>query len=100
MKANELAQMSLKELRTLRDRVEDAIAAREHEDRAEVKAKLADLASKAGFSINELFGGRGTKKAVGVKFRNPQDPSQTWTGRGRKPNWLVEAGGNADRFRV
>jgi DNA-binding protein H-NS len=29
--------------------------------------------------------------AVAVKYRNPRDLSQTWTGRGRKSNWLVEA---------
>jgi DNA-binding protein H-NS len=26
-----------------------------------------------------------------VKYRNPADESQTWTGKGRKPGWLVEA---------
>ncbi|MBX9864376.1 MAG: H-NS histone family protein [Hyphomicrobium sp.] len=102
MKASELAQMSLKDLRSLRERLDDAIAAREQQDRAEVKAKLADLASKAGFSVGELFGtARGGKRGASpVKFRNPKDPTQTWTGRGRKPNWLSEAGGDIERFRV
>lgn len=102
MKASELAQMSLKDLRALSARVEEAIANREHQDRADVKAKLADLAAKAGFSVGELFGnGRGGKRgSVAVKFRNPKDPTQTWTGRGRKPNWLNEAGGDIERFRI
>jgi DNA-binding protein H-NS len=26
-----------------------------------------------------------------MKYRNPEIPSQTWTGNGRKPGWLVEA---------
>jgi DNA-binding protein H-NS len=26
---------------------------------------------------------------VAPKYANPDDPSQTWTGRGRGPNWLV-----------
>lgn len=25
-----------------------------------------------------------------VKFRNPAEPNNTWTGQGRKPKWLVE----------
>lgn len=100
MKANELAQLNLNELRALRGRVDDAIATREQEDRAELKAKLADLASNAGFSINELFTGLSASNLASIKYRNPQDPSQTWTGLGRKPKWLLQAGGNAERFRV
>jgi DNA-binding protein H-NS len=34
-------------------------------------------------------GPKGSKSAP--KYANPADPSQTWTGRGRKPNWLIEA---------
>ena len=50
------------------------------------------MAEKAGFDIKELFGKRGSPKGSGVaKYRNPKDTSQTWTGRGRKPNWLVHA---------
>lgn len=102
MKASELAELSLKELRALGERVQNAIAAREQQDRAEVKAKLAEMASKAGFSVGDLFGaGRGAKRgAASVKYRNPKDPSQTWTGRGRRPNWIAEAGGNIERFKV
>ena len=50
------------------------------------------MAEKAGFNLNDLFGKRGAKKGSGhAKYRNPKDTSQTWTGRGRKPNWLVDA---------
>ena len=28
------------------------------------------------------------KKAVKPKYRNPEDPDQTWSGRGRKPEWV------------
>ena len=102
MKASELAALSLKDLRSLRERVDGAIAEREVQDRADVKAKLADIAAKAGFSVGELFGsGRSGKRTAAVRqYRNPKDASQTWTGRGRKPNWLVEAGGDIERFRL
>ena len=50
------------------------------------------MAEKAGFSLNDLFGKRSTRKGSGeVKYRNPKDTAQTWTGRGRKPNWLIDA---------
>ena len=32
------------------------------------------------------------KKAKGpVKYRNPAEPTQTWTGRGRPPEWVIDA---------
>ena len=45
--------------------------------------------------------GRG-KSALRAKFVNPDNRSETWTGRGRKPNWLVaklNKGAKMDRFR-
>jgi DNA-binding protein H-NS len=30
------------------------------------------------------------RKPVPVKFRHPKDSSLTWTGRGRKPAWVVQ----------
>jgi len=31
-----------------------------------------------------------TKHEVAAKFRNPDNPSETWSGRGRKPKWVEE----------
>jgi DNA-binding protein H-NS len=37
------------------------------------------------------------------KFRNPEQPSETWAGRGKKPRWLVaqlKSGKQIDDFRI
>jgi DNA-binding protein H-NS len=37
------------------------------------------------------------------KFFNPEDPSQTWAGRGKQPRWLIEqlkSGRHVDDFRI
>jgi DNA-binding protein H-NS len=37
------------------------------------------------------------------KYRNPDRPSETWSGRGRQPRWLAaqfEAGRHLDDFRI
>jgi DNA-binding protein H-NS len=100
MKAAQLNKMPLKELRALRDRVDQAIGERERIKRAEVKVKMAELASRAGFSVGELFGGKAKRGMVPIKYRNPDNPEQTWTGRGRRPLWIVKAGGDMSRFRI
>ena len=37
------------------------------------------------------------------KFRNPEQPSETWAGRGKKPRWLtaqLRSGKQLDDFRI
>ena len=91
-KINGLDKYSYAELLELKDAVETAITERKAAEAREVKANLEAVASKAGFSLDELFGSsKGKRKSATVKYRNPKDSTQTWTGRGRKPNWLVDA---------
>ena len=91
-KINGLDTYSYPELLKLQERIEAAIVAKRVEDAAATKEQLRAMAEKAGFDIKELFGKRGSPRGAGVaKYRNPKDGSQTWTGRGRKPNWLVDA---------
>ena len=101
---NGLDKMSYAELLKLQERIEAAIAEKRVEDAAATKEQLRAMAEKAGFSLNDLFGKRGPKKGSGqAKYRNPKDTSQTWTGRGRKPNWLVDAvkkGAKIDSFAI
>ena len=89
---NGLDKMAYAELLKLQERIEVAIAEKRTADAQTTKEQLRQMAEKAGFDIKELFGKRGSPKGSGVaKYRNPKDTSQTWTGRGRKPNWLVDA---------
>lgn len=101
---NGLDKMSYAELLKLQERIEAAIAQKRVEEAATTKEALRAMAEKAGFSLNDLFGKRGAKKGIGeAKYRNPKDTSQTWTGRGRKPNWLVDAvkkGAKLDSFGI
>ncbi|MEO6699354.1 MAG: H-NS histone family protein [Paraperlucidibaca sp.] len=62
--------------------------------RKSLMADMEKLARDAGVSLNELFPESGTKpvkvkSTVAPKYRNPNDASQTWTGRGRQPLWIA-----------
>ncbi len=90
MAAVNVDKMSLKELLDLEGRVRRAIANVKERERAELKQKIASLAENAGFSVSELFGsGRGKGSKVAVKYRNKDNPTETWTGLGRQPKWLA-----------
>lgn len=89
----ELEKLSLKELKDLRNQVEKAIASFEERRKAAAVAELEDAAKKLGFSLSELTGTASAKKRkpAAPKYANPDDPAQTWTGRGRRPRWVEAA---------
>ena len=62
--------------------------------REAVRLQMEDLATRAGFSLEEILGRvkgkRATGKKVAPKYCNPGEASQTWTGRGRKPVWVTD----------
>jgi DNA-binding protein H-NS len=96
-------KMSLKDLVELEAKVQKAISVARERERAEVKQAMAALAEKRGFSVSELFGGRGRGKGSVAKYVNPDNRAETWTGRGRKPNWLVaklKKGANMTDFAI
>jgi DNA-binding protein H-NS len=93
MAAINVDKLQLKELLDLEARVKKAIVTAREREKTEVLQEMRALAQKRGLSIADVFGGaRGSKGSkVAVKFRNPDNPDDTWTGRGRQPKWLVAA---------
>jgi len=91
--AKSVEQMSYAELAEMQARIDKAKAARQSTERAELKAKISAMVKDAGFTLDELFGDgrRRGKGSVAVKFRDPKNPSNTWTGRGRMPRWMTAA---------
>ena len=87
----DLEQLSKDELQKLKTDVDKALKSIDSRRRAEAKRAAEQAAKEFGFSLEEVLTG-GSKGSKGApKYANPADPSQTWTGRGRKPNWIIEA---------
>lgn len=109
MNLPEIGELSLAELKALEKKVVKAIASHEVKQK---KAALQTLESKAkelGFSLSELTGMEKLvvrKKAAkpGVpKYKNPADATQTWTGKGRRPEWVnaaLDAGKSLDDLAI
>ena len=89
----DLAELSLAELKTLQKDVEKAIKTFEERQRKEALAAAEAAAREKGFSLHELMGAaaKPAKKSAPPKFRHPENPSLTWSGRGRQPAWFKEA---------
>jgi len=113
----DLGSKTAKELAALQKKVEAARA------RVRGKAKTALLkrwrseAKKAGFSVEEVVGGIAGKAAprkrarksakkgskVPMKYRNPKNSAEAWSGRGRTPRWmqaLIDKGKKKEDFLI
>lgn len=104
--ATSLEKMSLEELQSHQRDVEATIKGYEKKRRSECLAELKAVAKKHGFSFEDFAGGKSAAKSgpKGVaKYANPADANQTWTGRGRQPNWIktaLAAGKSLDEFAI
>lgn len=102
----DLSKMDLDQLKALQKEVERTIETYEARQMAAAMADLEERARAHGFTLKQLLGEQAAKKVkvpTMVKYRNPDNPLQGWTGRGRKPNWLVarlEAGAKLEDFAV
>jgi DNA-binding protein H-NS len=88
----DLNNMSKDELKKLIKDAEKALKTIETRRLTEAKKAAESAAKEYGFSLDELLGTspkKGSKSEP--KYKNPSDASQTWTGKGRKPNWVNDA---------
>jgi DNA-binding protein H-NS len=88
--AIDLEKMSLEDLHELRKQVDAQIRNYEKRKKKEALVAAQKAAQEHGFNLDDILNDKGGSKGL-PKYANPADPDQTWTGRGRQPNWVKEA---------
>ena len=74
--------------------------------RDEVLRKVIEMVTFYSLAVEEVFPSlkpNAVKKKVPAKYRNPNQPSQLWSGRGNQPNWVKtyqENGGHLDELLI
>jgi DNA-binding protein H-NS len=86
-----LKSMSLDQLSKLKEQVAAALNAKVVEERRAVQDQLSKLDRLAAGGSRGKGGRGGMRGAVAPKYRNPDNPAETWAGRGLKPRWLAAA---------
>ncbi|MEM7408862.1 MAG: H-NS histone family protein [Myxococcota bacterium] len=84
--------MDLPALRALENVVSDRISALEAEHREAAFRALEEIAQRHGLTKAEVVarfrGRRNGKPKNPPRYRNPENPTETWTGVGRRPRWV------------
>jgi DNA-binding protein H-NS len=83
-----LKSMSIEKLFALKGQVEAALSSKVLEQRRELESSLSKLGRFQGGKSSKAARGYGS---VAPKYRNPENPAETWAGRGLKPRWLTTA---------
>ena len=104
-----LDAMSVEEMWQLHEEISAALSVKLNAEKRELEKRLSQLRHEKKMRQSEGVNGP-TKEAarerrkyprVFAKYRNPNEPSETWSGRGKQPRWLtaaLKAGRTIDEF--
>ena len=84
MKNTNLAMMTTAALWSLREELDAILATKLDAEKQELERRLARLNG----SVEQKQKARRPYPKVPPKYRNPERPSETWSGRGKQPRWV------------
>lgn len=92
----DLDGMSVDEMWKLHEKIGQVLSVRLTSEKRELEKRLAQLRRENEMhsaSTEQLATPRERRKYPRVypKYRNPDEPSETWSGRGKQPRWLAAA---------
>jgi DNA-binding protein H-NS len=100
VRTSDLNSIPIDELWALHEKLGKKLVARMVSERAVLEARLNQLQRPCGERQRRE---RRPYPPVAPKYRNPIDPSETWSGRGKLPRWLVpllKTGKRIEDFRI
>lgn len=112
---NKIDNMALNELLEAQNKIADIIKQKQVQQKDDLLASFQKQAADAGLSIARVVwadevassgkkgGSDKPKRIFKPKYRNPDDPSETWTGLGKPAKWIqakMNAGHDKEEFRI
>ncbi len=98
--------MSEAELQSMIEDASRALKDKQQGKRREVIAQIKQLAASIGVGVEIIDGAASSPRKgrkVPIKFQNPDNLSEQWSGRGVRPKWLqnlLNQGRRLDEFEV
>lgn len=98
--------MSADELKSVISEAEQALKEREDEKKKHTINTIKELAESIDMQV-DIYPKRNRKSlkgiTIGIKYRNPENESEEWSGRGITPRWMsiyIQKGMSKDDFLV
>jgi DNA-binding protein H-NS len=94
--SQDFGKMTIEELEAAIQEAAATLEQKRQEKEDQIIAQVRELTAQIGKTPEELFGRRGKTvmrvagPAEAPKYRHPGDPSLTWSGRGKRPQWLTD----------
>ena len=92
----DLSGFSIDQLTDLVGKAQTEMASRERKRRKDLRSELERRVTAEGYKMGDIFPqlGSASESAAGrrkrpAKYRNPQNPEETWSGIGRTPKWVT-----------
>ena len=86
----DMTEMAVDELWDLHQSLIAILVSKLENQKAELDKRLARLQANDELRAKGRESSRRLYPVVSPKFRNPARPEQTWSGRGKRPRWLIE----------
>lgn len=85
MKDQSLEMMSADELWILHEKICGLLSTKLNEEKNQLESRLAQIGGRhqRGEKLRRPY------PRVYPKYRNPERPSETWSGRGKQPRWVA-----------
>ena len=95
----DLSALGIEELQTVIADAQRLIKTKKKSHLKNARSQLEKVAADYGFTLEEMVSGKTNsdsapakvRKPVEIRYRNPNDEQETWTGRGKQPRWLAAA---------
>jgi DNA-binding protein H-NS len=103
MKRTDLESLPTDELWALREKIVATLSAKLIAEKGLLETRLSQLHGRVWTKQLRKRAARRPYPIVFPKFRNPDQPSETWAGRGKQPRWLtahLSSGKRIDDFRI
>ena len=89
MQRSEFERMSIDQLWAMHVEVSETLAARLSAEKGVLEERLKALSGPSHTAQSDTSERRPYPPVL-PKFRNPDDPAETWSGRGRQPRWVIQ----------
>ncbi|WP_313352243.1 H-NS histone family protein [Paracoccus sp. (in: a-proteobacteria)] len=86
-----LSKMDIKELYEIRKQVDDTITEIVNENMSGALLAVERVARDHGYDLDQLISLAQQSDPASPRYANPDNPDQTWCGRGRVPDWIPAA---------